>query len=358
MIWFQRKQIRRAFQLVSALAVMMSLALISARPAYAQNGVPPSALDPKGPNGAAIATLFGVVMAIAVVVFVIVEGLLLLSAWRFRQRPDDPTEPRQIHGNTRFEIAWTIAPAIIVVVLFVLALQTQQTLDTRPPGDQLTVKVIGHQWWWEYQYPDLNITTGTDLVIPVGKVINLDISAVDVIHSFWIPQLNGKTDAFPNRVNHSWIQADAAGTFYGQCAELCGPSHANMRAVVIAKTQADFDAWVTAQQTNPAPATGDAQQGEQVFMTGICISCHTINGTAAQGSCTPADQATHRPCGPNLTHVGSRTAIAGGTLTTSEGNFKRWLKNPPGVKLGSIMPNLNLSDADIEALTAYLTSLK
>ncbi|HZY42031.1 MAG TPA: cytochrome c oxidase subunit II, partial [Anaerolineae bacterium] len=195
MIWFQRKQIRRALQLASALAVMVSLALMSAGPAYAQDGVPPSALDPKGPNSAAIASLFGIVLAIAVVVFVIVEGILLFSAWRFRQRPTDTTEPKQIHGNTQFEIAWTIAPAIIVVVLFVLALQTQQALNARPapPSDQMTVKVIGHQWWWEYQYPALNITTGTDLVIPVGKVVNLEISSVDVIHSFWIPQLNGKT---------------------------------------------------------------------------------------------------------------------------------------------------------------------
>jgi cytochrome c oxidase subunit II len=240
---------------------MVALALVSAGPVYAQGGVPPSALDPKGPNGAAISSLFGVVLAIAVVVFVIVEGMLLFSAWRFRQRPNDTTEPKQVHGNTRFEIAWTIAPAIIVVVLFVLALQTQQTLDAKPAplSDQLTVKVIGHQWWWEYQYPDLNITTATDLVIPVGKVVNLEISSVDVIHSFWIPQLNGKTDAFPNRINLSWIQADAAGVFYGQCAELCGPSHANIRSVVIAKDQVEFDAWVQQHgpvQTGSAAITG------------------------------------------------------------------------------------------------------
>ena len=349
MIWFQRKPIRRAWLFATTLAVMIALTLVSAGPAYAQDGVPPSALDPKGPNGAAIASLFGIVMAIAVVVFVIVEGMLLFSAWRFRQRPNDTTEPKQVHGNTRFEIAWTIAPAIIVVVLFVLALQTQQTLNAKPgqPGDQLTVKVIGHQWWWEYQYPDLNITTATDLVIPVGKVVNLEISSVDVIHSFWIPQLNGKTDAFPNRVNRSWILADAAGTFYGQCAELCGPSHANMRSVVIAKDQADFDAWVQQQQALPATKADAAAQGEQLFAVSACVGCHTIDGTAAVGK-----------VGPNLTHVGSRTSIAGGMFPNTEGNIKRWLKNPPALKQGSLMPNLNLSDADINVLTAYLMSLK
>jgi len=361
MIWFQRKQIHRALQLVLALVGMLSFALVSASPAFAQPGTPPSALGPRGPNSQAIATLFTVVLIIAIVIFVIVEGLLLFSAWRFRSKAGDTAEPKQIHGNTRFEIAWTIAPALIVIALFVLAVNTLQTINPKPitaNSDQLTVKVIGHQWWWEYQYPDLNITTATDLVIPVGKVVNLEITSFDVIHSFWVPQLNGKTDAFPNRINASWIKADAPGTFYGQCAELCGPSHANMRTVVIALDQADFDRWVQGQKTNPAAATGDAAKGEQVFMTGPCIGCHTIEGTAAQGSCKPEDQTTGRVCGPNLTHVGSRTSIAGGTLSNTAGNLRRWLADPPGIKAGSKMPNLNLSQQDIDALVTYLTSLQ
>ena len=350
MIWFQRKQIRRALQLAIALVGMFALALVSAMPALAQGSTTPSALDPKGPNGEAIATLFTIVLAIAVVVFVIVEGALLLFAFRYRRKGNDASEPVQIHGNSKLEIAWTIAPALIVVTLFVLALQTQQTLDTKPAAaaDQLTVKVIGHQWWWEYQYPDLNITTATDLVIPTGKVVNLEISSVDVIHSFWIPQLNGKTDAFPNRVNHSWIKADNPGTFYGQCAELCGPSHANMRAVVVALNSEEFDAWAKNQQTDAvAPTSPEAQTGQQALLVGACIGCHTINGTAAAGK-----------VGPNLTHVASRSSIAGGLFPLSEGNIRRWLKNPPALKEGSLMPNLNLSDAEIEALTAYLMSLK
>jgi cytochrome c oxidase subunit 2 len=289
-------------------------------------------------------------LIIAIVVFVIVEGLLLYSAWRFRKRANDPLEPVQIHGNTRLELAWTIAPAVLVVALFVMAVNTLQTIVPRPAvaeTDQLTVKIIGHQWWWEYQYPDLGITTATDLVIPAGKVINLEITSGDVIHSFWIPQLNGKTDAFPNHVNTSWIKADAPGAFNGQCAELCGPSHANMRAVVIAMEQTEFDQWVKGQQANPGPAAGDAAKGEQVFLAGVCIGCHTINGTAAAGK-----------VGPNLTHLASRTSIAGGTLTNTPGNLKRWLADPPGLKPGSLMPNLNLSEADIDALVAYLTSLK
>jgi cytochrome c oxidase subunit 2 len=347
MIWFQRKQVRRALRVVALLAGIWALALLSASPALAQPVTPPSALDPKGVNSAEIANLFTAVLVIAAVVFVIVEGLLLYSAFRFRRKSKVTSEPQQIHGNTRFEIAWTILPALIVVSLFVMTVQTQQQLDTKS-GDPITVKVIGHQWWWEFQYPDYNIKTGTDLIIPVGAVVNLEITSGDVIHSFWVPQLNGKTDAIPNHINTSWIEAGQAGTYVGQCAELCGVSHANMRIVVIAKAQADFDQWIKEQQAPPAQPSGDlAAQGQQTFMGGACIACHTINGTAAQGM-----------VGPNLTHVGSRTHLAGGTLENTPGNLKRWLANPPGIKPGSKMPNLNLSDADIEALTAYLESLK
>jgi cytochrome c oxidase subunit 2 len=347
-----RTPIRRALLLICALTVVTALALIVAMPAFAQEGTPPkpNALDPAGPNSAAIASLFNIVLIIATVVFVVVEGLILISALRFRRRAKDATEPTQIHGNTRAEIAWTILPALIVVTLFVMALQTQQTLDTKPAvaAEQMTVKVIGHQFWWEYQYPDLGITTATDLVIPTGKVVNLELSSVDVIHSFWVPQLNGKTDAFPNHVNYTWIQANTAGIFYGQCAELCGASHANMRVVVVAKTPEEFDQWVKQQQAPPAEPTDPlAQQGQLIFSAGACIGCHTINGTAANGK-----------TGPNLTHVGSRSSIAGGMLTNSEGNMRRWLTNPPAVKPGSIMPNLNLTKTEIDALTAYLQSLK
>ena len=348
-----RLPIRRMLVYISAWAIVLALALVFATPALAQEGTPPqpSALNPVGPNGETIANLFNIVLIIAVGVFVVVEGLIVVAAFRFRRRSQDTSEPTQVHGNTKAEIAWTIAPALIVVTLFVLALQGLQSVDTPPvqaAGQQLTVKVIGHQFWWEYQYPDYNIATATDLVIPVGTVVNLDISSVDVIHSFWVPQLNGKTDAFPNHINHSWIQANTPGTYVGQCAELCGSSHANMRVVVIAKTPAEFDQWVKEQQAPPVESSDAlAQQGKLTLLSGACIGCHTIEGTAAQGK-----------VGPNLTHFGSRTGIAGGSLTNTEGNLKRWLTNPPAVKPGSVMPNLNLSKQEVDALTAYLESLK
>src|SRR5512143_3137021 len=237
-----RTLLRRALLLICALMVITGLALIGTVPALAQEGTPPqpSALNPVGPNGETIANLFNIVLVMATVVFVVVEGLIIFSAIRFRHRAHDGSEPTQVHGNTKAEIAWTIAPALIVVTLFVLAIQGLQTLDTPPAqaagGKQITVRVIGHQFWWEYQYPDYNIATATDLVIPVGTVVNLELTSVDVIHSFWVPQLNGKTDAFPNHVNTSWIQANTPGTYVGQCAELCGAGHANMRVVVVVKT--------------------------------------------------------------------------------------------------------------------------
>jgi cytochrome c oxidase subunit 2 len=345
-----RTPIRRALLLICALTAVTALALVMAVPAFAQENTPPSTLNPAGPNSAAIASLFNVVLIIATVVFVVVEGLILISAFRFRRRSKDTSEPTQVHGNTKAEIAWTILPALIVVTLFVMALQTQQTLDAKPAAaaEQMTVKVIGHQFWWEYQYPDLGITTATDLVIPTGRVVNLELSSVDVIHSFWVPQLNGKTDAFPNHVNYTWIQANTPGIYYGQCAELCGASHANMRVVVVAKTPEEFDQWVKGQQA-PAiePTDALAQQGQLAFSAGACIGCHAIAGTAANGK-----------TGPDLTHVGSRTSLAGGMLTNTEGNLRRWLANPPALKPGSIMPNLNLTRTEIDALTAYLQSLK
>ena len=347
-----RMPIRRAVLLICAMAVMTAFVLVLAVPALAQEGTPPqpSALDPAGPNSAVIANLFNVVLVIATVVFVVVEGLIVFSAFRFRRRAKDTSEPTQVHGNTKAEIAWTILPAMIVVTLFVLALQGQQALDTKPAAaaEQMTVKVIGHQFWWEYQYPDLGITTATDLVIPAGKVVNLELSSVDVIHSFWVPQLNGKTDAFPNHVNFTWIQANTPGIYYGQCAELCGVGHANMRVVVVATTPEEFDQWVKDQQAGPVePTDALTQQGQLVFSAGACIGCHMINGTAAVGK-----------TGPNLTHVGSRTSIAGGIFNNTEGNMRRWLANPPAMKPGAIMPNLNLTKTEIDALTAYLQSLK
>lgn len=336
-----------------ALITMLLAALILPSAALAAPNGPPSALDPASEAAAAIANLHNIVLIIAVVIFVIVEGLLLITAFRFRRKPKDTGEGAQIHGNTRLEIAWTVAPALIVITLFVLTVRTQQAVDAsaQATGDNapLKVQVVGHQWWWEFKYPDQGFTTAGDLVIPVGRVVSLEITSVDVIHSFWVPELNGKTDAMRGVVNHSWIKADREGEFYGQCAELCGVSHANMRLVVTAVSEDQFATWAAGQVQDAAtPSDPLAQQGQQVFSTGPCVGCHIIRGIPQAVGVA----------GPDLTHVGSRLYIAGGILANTPHNLARWLENPPGLKAGSIMPNLNLSSSDIDALTAYLTGLK
>jgi len=318
---------------------------------FAEPSGPPSALSSASPASAAITDLHNVVLLIAGAIFVIVEGLILTAAFRFRRRKGDTSEPEQIHGNTRLEIAWTVAPALIVVAVFVLTIRAQQTIDASAQAAEapLTVEVEGHQWWWEFRYPELGVTTAGQLVIPVGRVVNLNISSVDVIHSFWVPELGGKTDAINGAVNKSWLKADRPGDYYGQCAELCGASHANMRLVVTALSPAEFQAWAANQAGEAVePDEAAAQAGQQAFLGAGCAGCHVVRGVPQALGQT----------GPDLTHVASRPYLAGGILANTPYNLARWLANPPGLKPGSLMPNLNLAQADIDALVAYLQTLK
>jgi cytochrome c oxidase subunit 2 len=231
------------------------------------------------------------------------------------------------------------------------------------------VLVKGHQWWWEFQYTDLGVTTANELHIPVNIQVNLQLESNDVIHSFWVPHLAGKTDVIPGRQNHLWLQADEPGTYQGQCAEFCGIEHALMRLQVVAESQSDFNTWVQGQRAipslaaTPTPGPGAAgtpgaqgtpsadaslvAQGAQLFATGACITCHTLRGTPAQAT-----------VGPDLTHFASRKTLAANTLTNTPANLAKWLHNPQAIKPGNDMPNLNLSDSDVDALVAYLESLK
>lgn len=347
--------VRRTWtSVIVSLIITLLLALSLPASVFAQPEGPPSPLDPASAASAAIANLHNSVLIIAVVIFMVVEGLLLFSAWRFRRKPKDAGEPAQVHGNTRLEIAWTVAPALIVVALFVMTIQAQRDIDASSvaaaaPGVSINVEVTGHRWWWEFRYPDLNITTAGQLVIPAGRVVNLKLTSVDVIHSFWVPELNGKTDAIPNVVNKTFIRADKPGQYFGQCAELCGASHANMRFVVTAVSSEEFDAWVKRQAADyTPPSDAAAQAGEQVFTTAGCVGCHTLRGMKAAAG----------KVGPDLTHVSSRPFIAGGILANTPYNQARWLADPPGLKAESVMPNLKLASADIDSLVAFLQILK
>ncbi len=313
---------------------------------------PQNAMAPKSDFALVIDDLFWQIIWWSIGVFIVVEALLVYALFRFRRRPGRPG-PAQVHGNTRLEIAWTLAPALVLASIAVPTVRTIFETQAPPTPDALQVQIIGHQWWWEVRYPQLNVVTANEVHLPVGRKVDISLTSADVIHSFWIPQLGGKRDANPGHTNRISLTPFEPGVYWGQCAEFCGASHANMGLRAVVEEPAQFDAWVQAQQA-PAPnllAQADAdplvKQGAQQFIASACLACHRIAGTPAAGQ-----------VGPDLTHVGSRRTIAAGMMENTPENLARWLRNPPGVKPGALMPNLNLSDDAVKALVAYLGSLK
>jgi cytochrome c oxidase subunit II len=311
--------------------------------------LPFNTLDPAGPVAEKEADLYWLVFWIATVVFVLVEGMLVFALFRFRRRSPDQTA-RQIHGNTRLEIVWTILPALLLAGVAVPTVGTIFDLARRPSGDVLEVHVTGHQWWWEVEYPDLQVTTANEIHVPTDRPIAVTLTSDDVIHSFSVPRLAGKQDLIPGHTNTLYLEAPNAGTYLGQCQEFCGLSHANMHFRVIAQDPADFQAWADLQTQAAAPPApgGLEEEGMGYFAHGQCIGCHAINGV----------ENAVATVGPNLTHVGGRETIAAGLLDMTERDLARWLRDPPAVKPGSKMPNYHLTDEQIDALVAYLMSLK
>ena len=310
-----------------------------------------SAVNPKGSVARQLNNLFWPVFWIAVGVFVLVAGLVLIAVIRFRARSDDEA-PRQVHGNTRLEVMWTIIPALLLAGIAIPTVKMVFDIN-RIPKNLMQVDVIGHRWWWEFDYKDpahpqdVLFRTANELHLPAGQKFELNLSSVDVIHNFWVPNLAGKLYAIPGRFNHMVMDADNPGTYYGQCSEYCGTSHANMRLRVIAQTPAGFASWESGQQAGPAtPESADAVTGAQLFTTKGCTGCHSITGIS-KGT-----------VGPNLTHFKSRSVFAGSIFENTDNNLRAWLANPPAEKPGSVMPNLNLSAAEIHGLIAYLDTLK
>lgn len=318
---------------------------------------PQNALSPDGPIAERLDNLINPVFAIAGLMFLLVQGLVVFVAIKFRRRSEDDA-PKQVHGNPRLELGWTIGPAILMAGVGIFTLSNVFFLDRKAEADNaLEINVIGHQWWWEYEYPDLGITTANELHIPAGQPVDINLTSVDVMHNFWPPKLAGKVYAIPGRVNHMVIEADAedAGkTYWGQCAEYCGLSHANMRLKVVTHTPEDFEAWAE-EQAKPAEEasslTGDAAAGATLFRDKGCGGCHTVKGY------------TEGKVGPDLTHFKSRKVFAGAIFDNDEPSLRRWLRDPPKEKPmmpddGIGMPNLNLSEDEITKLIAYLNSLK
>ena len=314
---------------------------------------PQNVLNPQGPISRQLDRLWNPVFAIAVFFFFLVEGLVLFVVVKFRAKSDDDA-PVQVHGNTKLEFGWTVIPFLILVGVGVFTVATLVDLDRAPKGnDVLKVEVIGHQWWWEYQYPDLHVTTANELHIPVDRPVYVHVTSSDVIHSFWVPALNGKIDAIPGRQNHLTLRAQKANqTYLGQCTEYCGLSHANMRIRLFTHTQSDFNKWIADQRKAAVlPTSGEAGDGAALFRAKGCGGCHTVNGYSAG------------TVGPNLTHLYSREKFAGDIFDLDEQNLRLWLRDPPARKpmnpnKGLGMPNLNLSEDEIGKLIAFLETLR
>lgn len=310
---------------------------------------PQSTLDPQGPVAQMQHEVFMVTVVVCTTVFVLTAGLLAYAVWRFRARPGHPEMALpQVHSHAKLE---ALIIAVVTLLLLIIAVPNIRVLfaASAPPvsANILRVDVVGKQWWWRFSYPAHGVETANELHIPVGRAVKANLRTDDVIHSFWVPKLAGKVDLIPNKANDIWFQADAPGVYYGQCAEFCGASHANMRLRVTVHPEGEFAAWLNAQKrVAVAPVGALAQEGARLFAQ-RCMACHTVAGTPANGD-----------IGPNLTHFGSRQTLAAGLLPNSPSNIARWLQNPQAVKPGSLMPNLGLSEGDVHALTAYLQQLR
>ncbi|MGI8769852.1 MAG: cytochrome c oxidase subunit II [Acidobacteriaceae bacterium] len=326
--------------------------MLLARSAFAVN-TNTSIFSPASTPTNSIFSLSMFVLAITGGIFLVVITLLAIAVVRFRTRADDDgSEPPQIFGSNQIEMAWTIIPILIVVVLFLATARMIFAIQDAPqPKSALEVTVIGHQFWWEFRYPKLNIVTANELHIPVStpespRPTFMQLASADVMHSFWVPRLSGKTELIPNRINALWMDAHAPGLYLGQCAQFCGVEHAKMLLRVYVDTPEQFAAWVK-QQQKPANQDPAVAEGRQEFESQACINCHTVAGTVANGR-----------FGPDLTHLMSRRTIAAGAADNTTANLERWIESPDAFKPGALMPPMHLSAAQIQVITQYLNTLR
>jgi len=308
---------------------------------------------PASPQARSIAHFSVFVLVITGIIFVVVFTLITYCLVKFRERAKDAgREPAQVYGSTQIELAWTIIPILIVVVLFLATARVIHAIQDAPePPGALQVTVIGHQYWWEFRYPKLGIVTANELHIPVSEPGHptptfLQLLSADTDHSFWVPELAGKTDLIPDHPNKMWVDPQRTGLFLGQCAQYCGVQHAKMLLRVSVDGPAEFAAWVHSQQ-EPAVEDAAVATGRRVFEGNACMNCHTISGTAANGR-----------FGPDLTHLMSRTTIAAGAAQNTRDNLRLWVKDPSAIKHGSLMPAMQLSDADLDAVVSYMETLR
>ena len=326
--------------------------LLRATTLLAQDSIP-TTLAPASTPAHQIFDLSIFVVAVTGGIFLVVGGLLAIVLFRFRARKTDQAgEPAQIYGSTQIELAWTVIPLLIVVVLFLTTARIIFAIQDAPkPKTALEVSVTGHQFWWEFRYPKYGFVTANELHIPVSSAAApvatfLKLTSADVNHSFWVPRLAGKTDLIANHVNSMWMDPQKPGLYLGQCAQFCGSQHALMLLRVYVDTPEQFAAWVRNQQ-QPARQDSAVTAGRKVFETQACMNCHTVSGTAATGK-----------FGPDLTHLASRATLASGAMDNTPANLRQWIKSPDTFKSGALMPAMQLSDKQLDDVTAYLETLK
>jgi cytochrome c oxidase subunit II len=293
------------------------------------------------------------VLVITGIIFLVVFVLLVYSVVKFRERrTNSDSEPAQVYGSTQIELAWTIIPILIVVVLYLATARVIHAIQDAPePPGAIEVTAIGHQYWWEFRYPKFGIVTANELHIPVSDPSQpmptfLRLLSADTDHSFWVPELAGKTDLIPNHPNRMWMDPQRTGIFLGQCAQYCGTQHAKMLLRVSVDSAENFAVWIHAQQQPASQDTG-VSVGQRVFETNACMNCHTISGTAANGR-----------FGPDLTHLMSRVTIAAGAAENTHNNLRLWVEDPSAIKPGCLMPAMKLSDADLDAVVSYMETLR
>jgi len=355
-IMVRSDQIRKLVSKAAGIAVLLAGGLLAASLCFGAPDNPsqlPSIFDPRSTPTKSIYHLSYFVLSITGLIFVVVFALLVYVVVKYRKRQgDEGREPAQVYGSTQIELAWTVIPILIVVVLFLATARVIHSIQDAPkPEGALEVVAIGHQFWWEFRYPQLGVVTANELHIPVSEAAHatptfLTLLSADTDHSFWVPQLAGKTDLIPNRVNHMWMDPYETGIFLGQCAQYCGTQHAKMLLRVYVDSPEEFATWVR-RQNQPAVLDANVTAGKRVFETTACINCHAIGGTVADGR-----------FGPDLTHLMSRQTIASGAAENTKANLRLWIQKPDAIKPGSLMPAMQLNNADLDALVDYLETLR
>ena len=341
--------IRRGSNRYSVASVAMRVAIALAIAGCSDTDRPMTTLAPKSDLAQWIQNLFIEVTLWDALVFAIVVVAFILALFVFSTRVGEAAPASTASSDLGLEIAWTLGPVLILLMISVPTIRTIfRSQPAVPPAGALVIKVVAHQWWWEFDYPD-GAKTGNELHIPVNRPIRLSLESADIIHSFWVPQLGGKTDLIPNHPNTMWIDPEKPGLYLGQCAQFCGMEHAKMLLRVYVDTPDQFAAWVKAQQQpgrQPDPQNAAVAAGRHVFETEACVNCHTISGTPAKGT-----------FGPDLTHLMSRATIAAGAAPNTPNNLHAWIQDPNTFKPGALMPAMQLSDQETDEVVAYLATL-